>query len=116
MKQEELLGKVQTVLGPVNADALGVTLPHEHLLIDARAYFAEPTVASEKKMAHEPISLNNLFWIKTHWHNHLDNISLDDEETAIKEALLYKRAGGDTIVEVTSGGLCRDPLRICESH
>ena len=27
------LGKVITVLGPVPADELGITLPHEHILI-----------------------------------------------------------------------------------
>ena len=27
---------VQSVMGPVEADDLGITLPHEHLLIDLR--------------------------------------------------------------------------------
>jgi len=32
MRQEELVGKVQTVLGLVEPKSLGITLPHEHLL------------------------------------------------------------------------------------
>jgi len=32
MSEGELTGKVQTVLGLIDADSLGVTLPHEHLL------------------------------------------------------------------------------------
>ncbi|GAI95881.1 unnamed protein product, partial [marine sediment metagenome] len=31
---QEIAGKVQTVLGVIDAEDLGVTLPHEHLLAD----------------------------------------------------------------------------------
>src|SRR5205814_2428652 len=37
-----LSGKALTVLGPVDVGALGVTLPHEHLLIDFEVMFREP--------------------------------------------------------------------------
>ena len=90
MRQSELVGKAQTVLGIIDADSLGVTLPHEHLLVDASAYFVEPTEASEKKLAHEPVRIDNLYWVKTHWENHLDNLGLKDEQLVIKETLLYK--------------------------
>jgi len=43
MKQGELTGKVQTVLGIIDADSLGVTLPHEHLIVDASFLSVEPT-------------------------------------------------------------------------
>ena len=110
MRQVELAGKVQTVLGLIQADDLGVTLTHEHLLLDESIYFVEPTEASEKKLAYEPVRMDNLYWVKTHWANHKDNIILNDEQLAIEEALLYKRAGGDTIVELSNIGLGRDPL------
>ncbi len=110
MRQEELTGRVQTVLGIIDADSLGVTLPHEHLLIDLSCYFVEPTEATEKRLAHQPITLENLVWVKTHPDNHADNLRLTDEQLAIKEALLYKWAGGDTIVELTPIGIARDPL------
>jgi predicted metal-dependent phosphotriesterase family hydrolase len=29
-----LVGQAQTVLGPIAGDAMGITLPHEHLLVD----------------------------------------------------------------------------------
>ncbi len=31
MKQGDIIGKVQTVLGLIDPDSLGVTLPHERL-------------------------------------------------------------------------------------
>ncbi len=61
MEQEELTGKVQTVLGIIDADLLGVTLPHEHLIVDTSFLFVEPTEASERKLAHQPITLENLY-------------------------------------------------------
>lgn len=110
MKQEELVGKIQTVLGLITPDRLGVTLTHEHLLTDLSAYFVESTEASDKKMAHEPLRLENLYWVKNHALTHVDNLTLNDEDLAIKEALLFKQAGGSSIVEVSNIGLFRDPL------
>ena len=111
MGQGELTGKVQTVLGIIDADDLGVTLPHEHLLFSGIGQFVEPTEATKKKLAHQPITLENLHWVLLNRSISLDNISITDEQLAIKEALLYKWAGGDTIVELTcSSSICRDPL------
>ncbi len=110
MNQRELTGKVQTVLGIIDADSLGVTLPHEHLLMDFSATFVEPTEASERGLAHQPLTLENLYWVQLHRSNNADNLKLTDEQLAIKEALLYKWAGGDTIVELSLKGMARDPL------
>ena len=35
-------GKVVTVLGPIEPEILGVTLTHEHLLVDLRVWCEEP--------------------------------------------------------------------------
>ncbi len=112
MNVTSLTGKVQTVLGIIDADDLGVTLPHEHLITDLSMYFTEPTEANEKILAHQPITLENLYWVHLNKFNNIDNLRLCDEQLAIKEALLYKRAGGNTIVELSSIGLARDPLAL----
>ena len=110
MTLAELKGKVQTVLGAIDSDSLGITLLHEHVLTDLSAYFVEPTEATERKRAYEPVGLENRSWVKLNRLTSLDNLRLTDEEVAIKEALLFKAAGGNTIVEMSSIGLCRDPL------
>jgi phosphotriesterase-related protein len=109
MANAAVAGMAQTVLGPVPAEALGVTLTHEHLLVDISCAFIEPTAATEKRMAYEPVSLENLWWVRYHWANNLDNQKLLDEPTAVAEATRYKLAGGHTIVDATSIGLARDP-------
>ena len=112
MSRPELTGKVQTVLGVIDPEDLGVTLPHEHFLIDMSVWFQEPPAASEKLYAHQTVSLENLGWIRYHPFSNLDNVKLIDEEIAIDEGLRYKKAGGNSVVDMTNIGLSRDPLAL----
>lgn len=106
----EIAGKVQTVLGVVDAEDLGITLPHEHLLVNMTVYFSEPEEAGNKKLAHQPVSIENLSWLQHHPFGNPDNMRILDEELATEEAMLFKIEGGNTIVEVSNRGLSRDPL------
>jgi phosphotriesterase-related protein len=107
-----LAGKALTVLGPVDADHMGVTLPHEHLLIDFEVMFKEPAAASEKGLAYQPVSLSNLGWLRQNFNANLDNLRLLDEQTAQDEIMLFKRVGGQTVVDPTNVSLSRDPLAL----
>lgn len=109
MKSLSLSGKVQTVLGALGPDQLGITSTHEHLLIDLRCIFQEPAELSKKGLAFAPVTLQNLGWVRYHWNSSLDNLQVCDEETAMAEANLYVRAGGRSLVDATSIGIGRDP-------
>jgi phosphotriesterase-related protein len=112
MRSAALSGKAQTVLGPVPTAELGVTLPHEHLLLDLRFLYREPGEASDRGRGLEPVGLSNLYAINYDWFSNLDNLHLTDEAAAIEEALAYRRAGGQTLVDPTSIGIARDPLAL----
>jgi len=73
---------VTTVTGPIPADQLGFTLIHEHIFLDLR----------------------NDVW--------LSDRMLNDEDRAYEELMLYKAAGGVTVVDQTPGGLRGDRNRI----
>ena len=105
-------GQVQTVLGAISTEAMGITLPHEHLLIDFKVMFAEPEAASDKGRAAEPVSLANLGWVRQNFNANLDNLRLTDEQLAADEITLFKRAGGQTVVDPTPKMLARDPLAL----
>ena len=107
-----LAGRIQTVLGAVAPDAIGIALPHEHLLIDFKVMFSEPADASDRGRAWEPVSLANLGWVRQNFNANLDNLRLVDEQVAEDEILLFKRAGGQTVVDPTPGTLGRDPLAL----
>ena len=72
---------IQTVLGPIEPAHLGVTLMHEHTLVDA--------------------------W---EWGGRLGyDSTVDDEELLVEELACYRDAGGSALVDVTPIGLRRDP-------
>ena len=112
MPRPSLAGQAQTVLGPIAGEAMGITLPHEHLLIDFEVMFKEPANGSERGLARQPVSLANLGWVRQHFSSNLDNLQLLDETVARDEALLFKHAGGQTFVDPTNRGLARDPLAL----
>ena len=101
LRKANLKGKVQTVLGLIEADDLGIVLPHEHLFVDARRVFIEPSEPDDKELAYQPVSLENLSWVRSYRTSNLDNLQLTDEEMAISEVMRFKKAGGSTIVELT---------------
>lgn len=100
---------VMTVLGPIKPEEMGITLSHEHLVMNFKAIYKEPKVATDYKKANEPVLLSNLDWVRKHRFSNLDNLMLLDEDIAIKEALFFKWEGGDTIVEVSNRNHGRDP-------
>jgi phosphotriesterase-related protein len=100
------------VLGPIAGEAMGITLPHEHLLIDFEVMFKEPANGGERGLARQPVSLANLGWVRHNFSSNRDNLQLLDEAVARDEALLFKHAGGQTFVDPTNRGLARDPLAL----
>jgi phosphotriesterase-related protein len=108
------------VTGPVPAEDLGITLPHEHLIVDTSTWVASGPDADlsaiQRKKLHQAVSSENLWWVSTYgrqWEwNCLDNRRLDDVDTAIEEVTRFVAEGGATIVDVTpmSSGLGRDPV------
>jgi len=55
MAKSKLSGKIQTVLGLIEPDELGIILPHEHLIVDGSCWYIEPASASEKAMTLKPV-------------------------------------------------------------
>ncbi len=112
MTRSELTGKVQTVLGPIAPEDLGITLPHEHLISDGSCWFVEPSEATEKAMVHHPVTLDILWWLRYHLFQNMDDLLLLDEQEAVEEAMRFKLAGGNSIVELSNIGLGRDPAAL----
>ena len=105
-----LAGKVQTVLGPISPDQLGVTLTHEHLLVDLSVVYSQPRTAVAKDFYHQKVSPETVGQIRHYGSPNADDARLFDVPTAIDEVMLYKQYGGVSILEATSVGLARDPL------
>jgi phosphotriesterase-related protein len=78
------MATVMTVKGSIPAEALGLTLMHEHLFLDLT---------------------------KDTWTN---NNFLSDPDLTLQELQHYKDAGGVTLVDQTNRGLGQDPLAVKE--
>lgn len=85
---DEMALQVVTVRGPVAPGELGVTLSHDHLIVDAFSLFGEAS--------------GSYAWI------------LDDVEVATREAQAFRAAGGGTICEPTNEGIGRNPVALRE--
>ncbi|MCE5202815.1 MAG: phosphotriesterase-related protein [Actinomycetia bacterium] len=105
------MARVRTVLGEVDSADLGVTLCHEHLLLNGERAWHEPSAdaAEDQLIAREPVRMEFLGRLRADPYLSLDNTRLDDIELAVAEAARYVSAGGRTLVEVTPVGLGRDP-------
>ena len=102
-------GLVQTVLGPVAPSELGATTMHEHLLCDLSFLWRPAPDALGRDLADAPVALEHLGWIRRHYYSNRTNLRLDDVDTAIAEARMYRAAGGGTIVDATTARIGRDP-------
>lgn len=105
-------GKIQTVLGPIDPRDFGITMTHEHLLIDLTCYMHPAEEASERYYWDKPLTMDMLGNIGKRWMWNRDVNLLLDEKAAIEEVLKYKYAGGNSVVDTTSMGIARDPLAL----
>jgi len=109
IETQEFSGKIQTVLGEIPSSEVGITLPHEHLLLDMPVWFFESEDPELKKLAYEPVAMEQLWWIWQHPFCNLDNLRLVDEQLVITELMRFKQPGGNTVVDMTNQGLGRNP-------
>jgi phosphotriesterase-related protein len=105
-------GSIVTVEGRIDPTELGVTLPHEHILIDnVENGYEPPDTAAKKEIAERPVQMEDLWWIRENPYAHRDNLRLGSVEDAVEELAQFRRAGGDAVVDVTTKDRS-DPKRI----
>jgi phosphotriesterase-related protein len=104
--------KVQTVLGEIDAKDMGITITHEHLLIDARKAWYEPKEATKIALAQKKVGIEILHELRQNPYINFDNCFMFDEDVAVNEAKQFQLLGGGTIVDATCPGIGRDPLAL----
>lgn len=105
-------GSVVAVDGRVDPATLGIALPHEHLFTDASNWLEPPESAVERRIAEEPVSLENRGYIEHNLYGNRDNMRLNSVEEALEEIRRFQRAGGGTVVDLTPRNVGRDPERV----
>jgi phosphotriesterase-related protein len=100
---------VQTVLGPVISESLGVTLMHEHLLMSFASWHHPPKTASRMNLRNAPVSLSILGELRMDPFVNLDNLQQYDVDLAAREVQQFADLGGRTVLDPTNRGIGRDP-------
>lgn len=103
------MAKVETVLGRVPSEDLGITLPHEHLLLDITCWCVKPSEASKLYLWDSPVTIEKLGVLRRDPQISKDAMQLTDESVAVEELGAFMKMGGRTLVDVTIAGLARDP-------
>jgi len=105
-------GNVMTVLGPAPVPDMGITLMHEHILLDGARTWKCPCHPDERAIAEQPVSIGIIGELRMNPYMNRDNVSLDDADLALTELTKYRTLGGHTVVETTNIGIGRDPPRL----
>ncbi len=109
-----MTGHVQTVLGAMSPEHVGVTLPHEHLLVDlVTPYFSEPSGLAKREIAEAAFTADLREEIIKDCTSNLDNLRLEDQDMIAAELRPFVDRGGNTIVELTSVDIGRNPTGLC---
>lgn len=93
---------IETVLGPVEAAALGPTSMHEHLLADARVLHRPPR---EPLPEDRRVTVENLGFLRWNLLALEDNLVLDDPGAAVAELAPARALGQSCVVDLTTFGL-----------
>jgi len=93
--------RIQTVLGYILPEELGVTMMHEHLLWDQSVYQSsiDPD-SNEGRFVYSRIVPENMKKIRSYnLHKHRDNAKQYDFDEAADEVIYLKEAGGSSLVD-----------------
>lgn len=94
--------ELMTVTGPIKPEQLGVTLPHEHLLIDLSCLWQFPKDESREHLISADVCCGIRGLLMGDPYHCKDNLILDDIELAVQEVLYFKNVGGNTILDLST--------------
>ncbi len=97
------------VWGPIPAEALGLTLVHEHVLFDVSDYWQQPSEATRLARSEVPVTIDVLGEIRFDPFLLRDNLVHGDVDVAVSELGAFAARGGMTVVDATNVSMGRDP-------
>ena len=103
---------INTVLGQISRDQLGVTSSHEHIFIDMRG--CVEITGNEPSCFYDKIRMDNRAEVLSDPYAILDNALLDGVDEAVREMEYFKAWGGKTVIDCTLDEIERDPLALKE--
>ena len=103
---------IPSVTGPIDVDAMGPTLTHEHFFVDLMVWGCEPRTPEEEALWNAEITLDRLGELRRRAWSNKSNLLLDDFDLAVEELGRYRDLGGRSVLDVTPNTVGRDPERL----
>jgi len=100
---------VATVTGTVPVSELGITLPHEHIIINLNEAKYTP---GQREQGAVKVSMENMWRLHRDPNVSVDNLRINEVKTAVDELREFDQMGGRTIVDLTPSELGRDLIKI----
>jgi phosphotriesterase-related protein len=101
---------VWTVTGPIEPGELGITLSHEHLLLDGSCFFEPDNADDAEVFANQRLTPELIPRVRAASCSNWDNLHLEDPALAADELEEFRALGGGSVVDMTSSvGVGRDP-------
>lgn len=111
-----MIPQVQTIRGPVPGNALGITLPHEHLFNDLSNVLDAPSYGFSAGLIDTEVSASVAWSLRHDPYCCADNIADKPVESVLGEIETFQAVGGQTVVDATSSpGIGRNPQRLHEA-
>ena len=80
--------KVATVCGDIPADELGITMPHEHLLLDISHVALTPKAPYWREIAERPVDCSIITDLRLYPMISKDSLRLTDPRLTVEELML----------------------------
>ncbi len=91
-----------TVLGPVPASDLGITLAHEHLMLDLGCLWHDPLDAARRPLVDMPVTREARAALLRDPYHCRDNLLLDSRKQAVEELARFSALGGGAIIDLST--------------
>jgi len=120
------IGVIHTVTGDISPNQLGVTLMHEHVIVDYATNFARPSSDSSRckvgglsleeqdELWDKPMCCEIAGFLRCYFNQNKDNMILDDVGAMADETKKLLKMGGKTIVECSSDPIGRNPTALAK--
>ena len=100
-----------TVTGPVSVEQMGITLVHEHIMVDGAVWFNEPD-ESAYHLRNVPVDKSLYEELRVNPYVNKDNVFMLDEAIAADELKIFRDLGGRTAVDVSCRGIGPFPEKL----
>ncbi|WKD58459.1 phosphotriesterase family protein [Corynebacterium caspium] len=107
--------QLMTVLGPISAAEMGITLPHEHLFNDLSEVVDQPYYEFSQALVGQKVRPGLMWGLRQDPYCCADNMADKPVDEVITEVQAFAELGGRTIVDATgSAAIGRNPARLVE--